>query len=89
MNALTMSATRRRSQVVNPGAILRALFSPGASLLVLILTVAALWWHIVSIADAAAAQRAAALDVLRALPWAMVWAVRATLISLQQKGGDR
>lgn len=71
-----------------PRRIIRAIFSAKASTAVACVCVAAMWWHVASIADADASQRAVGFDALLAMPWALVWAFRATRMSLSQEGGE-
>lgn len=71
-----------------PRRIVRALFSAKVSTAVACVCVAAMWWHNISIDNTIAAQEAVGFDCLLAMPWAIVWAVRATRMSLQQKGGE-
>lgn len=71
-----------------PCNILRALFSANVSLGVCILCVCAMWWHNLVIDDTIAAQEAVGLDGLCALPWGIVWAIRATCMPITEEGGD-
>lgn len=122
MNALTLSASRRRDQVVilsaldlsaqlstsrserlshalsqvwqrvlckcTPGRIVRALFSAKVSTAVAFVCVTAMWWHNISIDSILEAQEAVAFDCLCAMPWGIVWTIRATVASFKEKGGN-
>lgn len=68
-----------------PATIYRAVFSPIVSTAVVMLVVAAMYWHAISIADAAASQAAVSADCLVAMPWAIVWAAR-LIIADYKKG---
>lgn len=102
MNALILSATRRRDQVViltGPAigaksvnrfastgkAILRALFSARASVIVAVACAAAVWAHIITIDDTLEAQAAIARDCIYAMPWGVAGMFRAIN---EQKGGE-
>lgn len=112
MNALTLSATRRRKPIVilnalaierksstpisvrltralsaawrwtrsncTPRRIFSAVFSAKVSTVVAVTLIAAMWWHNISIVDTIEAQKAVGTDCLLGMPWALVWAVRAT-----------
>ncbi len=116
MNALTLSATRRRKPLViltvpAIGAsstkslrsaknystnhfreaakkIAGAVFSARASMAILGVCLAAMWWDIVTVDDTIAAQTAVGRDCLCALPWAITWAVRLTRKPMPEKGGQ-
>lgn len=122
MNALTLSATRRRKPLVilhsidlsaksqtslnlrlsrtlskawhwmrcncTLRRIVSALFSAKVSMAVAVVTVAAMWWHILTIVDNIAAGEAVATDCLIGMPWAIVWAFRASRMPMPEKGGE-
>lgn len=69
-----------------PTTIYRAVFSPVVSTAVVVLVVVAMYWHAISIADAAASQAAVSADCLVAMPWAIVWAAR-LIVADYKKGG--
>lgn len=74
-----------------PRRILRALFSNTTFAVVAAVAIAAMIWHLASVPDTLAAQRAVGIDILCLLPWALVWAFRTSLASfveLTQKGGE-
>lgn len=71
-----------------PVRIVRALLSAKVSTVVAVVCIAAMWWHNLSIDSAAEAQNAVANDVLFAMPWGIVWAIRATLMPISQEGGE-
>ena len=124
MNALTLSATRRRKPIVilnalaierksstpisvrltralsaawrwtrsncTPRRIFSAVFSAKVSTVVAVTLIAAMWWHNISIVDTIEAQKAVGTDCLLGMPWALVWAVRATFMPIpgeEKKGG--
>lgn len=70
-----------------PVRIVRALFSSKVSTAVAIIAGAAMWWHDITIVDTIEAQRAVGLDGLLAMPWAIVWAYRASRMPLPEEGG--
>lgn len=97
MNALTLTATRRRKTLVNlngsaRGAkyvtllIARNLFGEKASIAATAICVCAVWWHAISAADMVAAGESIATDCLYAAPWALVSAAR-FINSFMKKGG--
>lgn len=122
MNALTLSATRRRKPLViltglnieaksstpirvsitrtlsaawrwtrsncTPRRIFSAVFSAKVSTVVAIIAGAAMWWHDLTIADTIEAQRAVGLNGLLAMPWAIVWAFRASQMPMPEEGGE-
>ena len=67
--------------------LLRAVFSPAATLGVAVVVFAAMMWHNATVADTLEAQRAVAMDALCALPWGAAWAVRAVITAIR-KGGE-
>ena len=71
-----------------PRNIFRALFSAKVSTVVAVICVCAMWWHNLSIDNTIEAQEAVANDVLCAMPWGIVWAIRATLMSMPKEGGE-
>jgi len=48
-----------------------------------------MWWHNIAIDDVIAAQEAVATDCLYMMPWGIVWAVRATFMSMPKEGGAK
>ena len=70
-----------------PRNIVRAVFSPKVSMAVGTVVVLAMWWHNISIADAADASRAVGTDALAGMPWAIVWAFRASRRNPAEEGG--
>lgn len=72
-----------------PGRIVRAMFSAKASTVVAVIILAAMWWHNISIADTLEAQRAVGIDCLLAMPWALVWAIRASRMPMSKEGGEK
>lgn len=70
-----------------PRCIFSAVFSAKVSMAVAVVTVAAMWWHNIAIIDTIEAQKAVGTDCLYAMPWGIVWAYRASRMSLQEKGG--
>lgn len=71
-----------------PVRIVRAVFSAKVSTAVAIIAGAAMWWHDLTIADTIEAQRAVGLDGLLAMPWAIVWAFRASRMPMPEEGGE-
>lgn len=71
-----------------PRRIVGALFSARVSTVVAVVCIAAMWWHNITVSNTIEAQEAAGLDCLLAMPWAIVWAFRATRMSMQEKGGE-
>ena len=67
--------------------IVRAVFSARASMAVIGVCLAAMWWHIVTVDDTLAAQTAVGRDCLCALPWAITWVARLTRKPMPKKGG--
>lgn len=71
-----------------PRNIFRAIFCEKVSMAVAFVVVAAMWWHNISIDDNIAAGEAVATDCLYAMPWGIVWAIRATINDFKaEKGG--
>lgn len=68
--------------------IVRAVFSAKVSAAVAIIACAAIWWHNITIANTIEAQRAVAFDCLLAMPWAFVWAFRASRMPMPEEGGE-
>ncbi|MDE6267326.1 MAG: hypothetical protein K2M07_08270 [Muribaculaceae bacterium] len=58
--------------------IFRALFCEKVSLVVAVVVITAMWWHNISIDNVIEAQEAVGTDCLYGMPWAIVWACRAT-----------
>lgn len=71
-----------------PRRVLRALFCEKVSFAVASIGVSAMWWHNIAIDDVIAAQEAVATDCLYMMPWGIVWAVRATFMSMPKEGGE-
>ena len=71
-----------------PRNIFRALFCEKASMAVAVALVCAMWWRFVSIADTVAAGEQVATDCLFAMPWGIVWVIRATkdAIKMEKEG---
>lgn len=69
--------------------ILRALFCAKVSMAVATVVVSAMWWHNITIADTLAAQKAVGIDGLLGMPWAVVWAFRASRMPMPEEGGDK
>lgn len=72
-----------------PRRIVRALFGAKVSTVVAVTVVAAMWWHNITIADTIEAQEAVAFDCLLGMPWAIVWAIRATFMPMPEEGGEK
>lgn len=64
-----------------------AVFSARASMAVIGVCLAAMWWHLVTADDILSAQTAIGRDCLCALPWAITWAVRLTRKPMPEEGG--
>lgn len=71
-----------------PRRIVRTVFSAKFSAAVAIIACAAIWWHNISIANTIEAQRAVTFDCLLAMPWAIVWAFRASRMPMPEEGGE-
>lgn len=71
-----------------PRRIARAVFSARVSAIVAAVTIAAMWWHNITIADTIEAQEAVGLDCLIGMPWGLVWAIRATRMPMPEEGGE-
>lgn len=71
-----------------PRNIFRAMFCEKVSMAVAAVVICAMWWHNITIEDNIAAGEAAATDCLYALPWGIVWAIRATLMPMPKEGGE-
>lgn len=72
-----------------PRRIVSALFSAKVSTAVAIVVVAAMYWHNLSIDNTIEAQEAVGLDCLLGMPWAFVWAIRASLKPMPEEGGAK
>lgn len=71
-----------------PRNILRALFCEKVSMAVAAVLIIVMWWHNISIDDNIAAGKQVATDCLYAMPWGIVWAIRATINDFKaEKGG--
>ena len=84
---LTMAWSRTRCKCT-PRRILHALFSSKVTALVAFLVITSMWWHNFSIDGTICRQEAVATDCLYALPWAFVWALRASCTPSIKKGGN-
>lgn len=71
-----------------PVRIIRATFSEKVSIVVAVLVLAAMYWHILSIDNTIESQEAVAFDCLLGMPWAIVWAIRATFMPMPEEGGE-
>lgn len=71
-----------------PRRIASAMFSARVSTVVAAVTIAAMWWHNITIADTIEAQEAVGLDCLIGMPWAFVWAIRAARMPMPEEGGE-
>lgn len=71
-----------------PRRIVRALFGAKVSTVVAAIVVTAMWWHNITIADTIEAQEAVGYDCLCAMPWGIVWAIRATRMPMPEEGGE-
>lgn len=71
-----------------PRRIVRALFGAKVSTVVAAIVVTAMWWHNITIADTIKAQKAVGFDCLLGMPWAIVWAIRATFMPMPEEGGE-
>lgn len=72
-----------------PRRIVSALFSAKVSTAVAIVVVAAMYWHNLTIDNTIEAQRAVGFDGLLGMPWAFVWAIRASLKPMPEEGGAK
>lgn len=86
-HALSMAWSRAKC-ICTPRNILRALFCEKAAMAVAAFVICAVWWHNLTITDSTAAGKAVATDCLWALPWGIVWAIRATLMPMPKEGGE-
>lgn len=72
-----------------PRNILRVLFCEKVSMAVAVVLICFMWWHNISIDDNIAAGEQVATDCLYAMPWGIVWAIRATINDFKaEKGGN-
>ena len=71
-----------------PRNIVRALFSAKVSTAVAVACVSAIWWHALTVANIIEAREAVATDLLWAMPWALVWTIRATRMPMPEEGGE-
>lgn len=88
----TLSPSRRRFSWRKAGiALFNLVFCEKVSMAVAFIVVAAMWWHNISIDNTLEAQTAVGKDCLYGMPWAIVWAIRATLMPLpeEEKGGRK
>lgn len=69
--------------------ILRSLFCAKVSMAVAVVVVAAMWWHNITIKDTITAQEAVGFDALCGIPWAVVWAFRASRMPMPDEGGEK
>lgn len=72
-----------------PVRIIRAIFSAKVSTVVAAIVVTAMWWHNITISNTIEAQEAVGFDGLLAMPWAIVWAIRATRMPMPEEGGQK
>ena len=72
-----------------PRNILRVAFCEKVSMAVAAVLICFIWWHNITIEDNIVAGEAVASDCLYAMPWGIVWALRATLADFKavKKGG--
>lgn len=68
-----------------PRNIFRTIFCEKVSMAVGAVLVLVMWWHIVSIADNIAAGEQVATDCLYAMPWGIVWAIRASRMPMPEE----
>lgn len=73
-----------------PRNIFRAIFCEKVSMSVAAVLICFMWWHNITIDNTIEAQEAVATDCLYAMPWGIVWAIRATLSDFKaaKKGGN-
>lgn len=71
-----------------PRRIVSAMFSAKVSTAVAIVVVAAMYWHNLTIDNTIEAQEAVAFDCFLGMPWAIVWAFRASRMPMPEKGGE-
>lgn len=84
--ALSMTAAWVKCNCT-PVRIVRALFSARVSTVVAVVCIAAMWWHNITVSNTIEAQEAVGFDCLLAMPWAIVWAFRATRMPMPEEGG--
>lgn len=74
-----------------PRRIWAAITGEYVSYAVAAIVIAAMWWHNISIDNVLEAQSAVATDCLCGMPWAIVWAYRATVADYKSmtKGGRK
>lgn len=83
----TLSPSRRRfSWRKALRSLWRITFCEKVNIAVAIVVICAMWWHNISIVDTIEAQKAVGTDCLLGMPWALVWAVRATSNSRRERG---
>lgn len=70
-----------------PRRIFSAVFSAKVSTVVAVITIAAMWWHNITIANTIEAQEAVGVDCLLAMPWGIVWAIRFSRMPMPEEGG--
>lgn len=68
-----------------PRNIVRAIFCEKVSMAVAVVLVCAMWWHNITIADNIAAGEQVATDCLYAMPWGIVWAIRASCMPMPEE----
>lgn len=71
-----------------PGNIFRVLFGTAISTVVAVVVISAMWWHNITIEDTITAQEAVGFDALCGMPWGIVWAFRASRMTLPEEGGE-
>ena len=69
--------------------VIRSIFSPKVTAIVAFVVITSMWWHNFSIDGTICRQETVATDCLYALPWAFVWALRASCSPNIRKGGAR
>lgn len=90
IRALSSASSWVRSNCT-PRRIWATLTGEYVSYAVAFIVIAAMWWHIVSIDNGIECQRTVATDCLWGMPWAIVWAYRATMADIKatKKGGRK
>ena len=68
--------------------VINTIFSRRVSATVAIAGTAAIWWHLLTVADTVAAQQAAGLDCLAMLPWGIAWTLRTISGTEDKEGGE-
>ena len=78
-SAISFNAIRR---------IARVIFSERVTVAVAVILLCLMWWDIATIESTVTAGEAVATDCLYAMPWGIVWAIRATLMPMPKEGGE-